>query len=58
MVSDIIEDASGKYLIVAISDTVNTSDLEFYDLTSADFKLIRRLSLQELLDDLKKRAST
>jgi len=43
-------------LIIAISDAVNTSDLEFYDLSTEEFKLVRRISLEEILDDLKKRA--
>jgi len=55
MVSDMVEDTSGKYLIIAISDTLNTSDLEFYDISTDVFNLIRRVSLQELMDDLKKR---
>jgi hypothetical protein len=50
-----VEDESGKCLIVAISDSVNTSDLEFYDLSTEEFKVIRRVSLQEVFDELKKR---
>ena len=40
IVTDMVEDEAGKCLIVAVSDTKSSSDIEFYDLSSEDFRLI------------------
>ncbi len=37
VVTDINEDVEGKSLVVAVSDTKKSSDIEFYDLTSDNF---------------------
>ena len=54
-ISDMIEDPLGKCLIVAVSDSKKSCELNFYDLSSPEFRLIRRVTLQELFDELRKR---
>ncbi len=53
--SDLIENVAEKCLIVAVSDSKAVSNLEFFDLSSEGFQLIRRVPISDLFEDLKKR---
>lgn len=58
LVSDIIEDQTGKCLIVAVSDSRKSSELNFYDVSADDeFKVIRRITLDEVFAEVKKLVS-
>lgn len=50
-----IENVAEKCLIVGVSDSKVVSNLEFFDLSSENFHLIRRVPISELFDDLQKR---
>lgn len=56
IVTTMIEDISNKCLIVAVSDSSKSSDIEFYDISKEELKLIHKVSLSEIFEELKKRA--
>jgi hypothetical protein len=55
MVTDMAEDEEKKVLYVAVTDNKKSSDVEVYDISEVDFKLLRRIQLSDIFECLKKR---
>jgi hypothetical protein len=52
-VADMVD--NGKTLYVAVNQERKTSEIEVYDIDQGEFKVLKRIALSEILDEVKKR---